>query len=96
MVNYFNDLMKTFGNILLLNIGIYVAYMLLLYFVEASPVAAVPIFLQSIACFILSGVSPRGDEGKKRRQAFLISGLLILLIGMPVCFFVGATQVNIN
>jgi 4-hydroxybenzoate polyprenyltransferase len=88
--------MKTFGSILLLNIGIYTAYMLILYLFDAEPAAAVPIVIHSIVCFVLSGTIPKSDEGRKRRQAFLISGLLILLIGMPVCFFVGASTVNIN
>ena len=86
--------MKTFGNILLLNIGIYAAYMLILILLHIEPVAAVPIAIHSIACFILSGTIPATVEGRKRRQAFLISGLLILLVGMPVCFFAGASGVG--
>jgi 4-hydroxybenzoate polyprenyltransferase len=88
--------MKTFSSILLLNIGIYAAYMLILYLFEAEPAAVIPIVIHSIACFVLSGTIPRSDEGRKRRQAFLISGLLVLLIGMPVCFFVGASNINIH
>ena len=88
--------MKTFAGILLLNIAIYGAYMLILYSTDAEPAAVIPIVIQSIVCFVLSGTIPKSDEGKKRRQAFLISGLLILLIGMPVCFFVGASTVNIQ
>ncbi|HYV93882.1 MAG TPA: hypothetical protein VE978_19045 [Chitinophagales bacterium] len=88
--------MKTFGNILLLNIGIYAAYMLILYLFDAAPLAAVPIVIHSIVCIGVSYSIPGSEEGKKRRQAFLISGILILLIGMPVCFFVGAATININ
>ena len=88
--------MKTFSSILLLNIGIYVAYMLILLLFKAEPAAAGPIVIHSIVCFVLSGTIPLNEEGKKRRQAFLISGLLILLIGMPVCFFVGASTINIQ
>ena len=57
---------------------------------------ALPIAIQAVTCFLCSAFISKDEDGKKRRQAFLISGLLILLIGMPVCFFVGASTININ
>ena len=103
--------MKYFARIILINLGIYTLYMLLLIASKVEPAGALFIFAHAIVLFVLSAsqrnrvpmmtMQPlteeeiaRSKEIKSKRQAYLISGLLILLIGMPVCFVVGASNLD--
>lgn len=108
--------MKIFGKILLINVLIYLAYLLLCISSGAQGTAAVLILVHAVALFIIAALTrlPNRLEGvdtlvdgleeisesyrkaRERRQALLISGVLVLLIGMPVCFFAGASGLDMR
>ena len=104
--------MKTLGKIVLINLLIYAAYMSLLAATDTVMAGAPLILIHSVGLFIMSAVThakrPDAQEEqteanlatylqqRQKRQGYLISGLLILIIGMPICFVVGASGFNVQ
>ena len=104
--------MKTLGRIVLINLLIYGAYMSLLAATDTVIVGAPLILIHSVGLFIMSALNrtkrPEAleerteanieiySQQRQKRQGYLISGLLILIIGMPVCFVVGASGFKVQ
>ncbi|HYV93883.1 MAG TPA: hypothetical protein VE978_19050 [Chitinophagales bacterium] len=84
--------MKIFGWIVLINLMIYLGYMIIMNFIKNDIMAAAFIFFHSCALIAISSMFPADENPNEVKQGLLVSGLIILLVGMPVCFFWGASN----